>query len=47
MLPPDAVAVAGVDARPVVRLKGEQPTKFGAVEFTAAHSWMLNCIAAK
>lgn len=29
-------------APPVVRLKGEQPTKFGAVELTAAHSCMLN-----
>lgn len=31
---------------PVVRLNGEQPTKFGAVEFTAVHSWILNWIAA-
>ena len=29
-------------ALPVVRLKGEQPTKAGAVAFTAAHSCMLN-----
>ena len=33
-------------APPVVRLKGEHPTKLGAVEFTAAHSCMLNCMAA-
>ncbi len=33
-------------AAPVVRLKGEHPTKLGAVEFTAAHSCMLNCMAA-
>jgi len=31
---------------PVVKLKGEQPTKFGAVEFTASHSWRLNWMAA-
>lgn len=31
---------------PEVRLKGEQPTNCGAVEFTAAHSCMLNCMAA-
>lgn len=33
-------------APPVVKLKGEHPTKFGAVELTAAHSCILNCIAA-
>lgn len=31
---------------PVVRLNGEHPTKLGAVELTAAHSWILNWIAA-
>ena len=34
-------------APPVVRLNGEQPTKSGAVELTAEHSWILNCIAAR
>lgn len=42
----DAVAVLCLLVPPVVKLKGEHPTKLGAVELTAAHSWMLNCIAA-
>lgn len=46
-VPPVAdVVVLCLLAPPVVRLKGEHPTKFGAEELTAAHSWILNCIAA-
>lgn len=37
-----AVEEPELPAAPVVRLNGEQPTKFGAVEFTAAHSCTLN-----
>lgn len=39
------VAVALEPLMPVVP-NGEHPTKFGAVELTAAHSCILNCIAA-
>lgn len=45
-LPVAEAAVLCLLAPPVVKLKGEQPTKLGAEEFTAAHSWMLNWMAA-
>lgn len=47
LAPVDAVEAGLALVPPVVRLKGEHPTKLGADELTAAHSWTLNCMAAE